>query len=102
MTNIRRMSQLVGVSDPLFQRIYHKNFKPLYVIFGIIQPRHFQNILLEYLSAAQLNALTDDIGLMTTNDDHVKLRKEIIQSCKCASINLNAGQGRIVIFWPRS
>jgi len=96
------MSQLVGVYDPLFWRIYHQNFKALYALFGIIQPRHVQNILLEYLSAGQLKALKDDIGLMTTNDDHVKLRKEIIQSCKCASINLNAGQGRIMIFRPRS
>lgn len=54
------------------------------------------------MAAAQLNALTGDIGLMTKNDDLVKPRKEIIQSCKCASINLNAGQGRIMIFGPKS
>jgi len=43
----------------------------------------------------------NDIGLMTTNDDHVKLKKAIFQSCKCANININAGQGRITIFGPR-
>ena len=88
--------------DPLFWRISHQNFKALYAIFCIIQPRHVQNILLEYLSAAQFNALTDDVGLMTMNDDHVKLRKEIIQSCICVSLNLNVGQDRIMIFEPRS
>jgi hypothetical protein len=70
------MSQLVGIFDPLFWRSFHKNFKALYAVFGIIQPGLIQNILLGYLSAAQLNAVTDDIGLMATNDDHVKLRKE--------------------------